>query len=594
MSNRLSRWLVGLYFLLPALGFIKLWPLPSAFVSGLSLIVGTAIFAVSLMRASTAGFRVPVFSAILISLFVFYLIYQLNPGSALGSADVWQLVALLIASVWVIDRETPDGHSIFCSQKITRYLAAGGLFYCLISLVMHYAQFFGPEPERVLARLPGVWGQPNLTSTMAWLAIFSLSFSRFARDHSSLYWSGLVLASVVVGLAASRTSLIDFLLLVILVVWSLKQGTKRANSVKHSLKVLLVILVFAVAAPTLNERLYTGLGYELPDDSFSASIAGRMSADSVRFEEHRRLLRHWLDLETTEQVLGVGNYGAFSLEARRAGFSSALASSAPAHSHNMFSMILVEHGLIALAIALVGTFWVFRRFYLARNEAWFPAIFGCFMVIFIHSQLEYPLWYPWFLMLFVALIGTVDRRIAVRIESPVLMRACSVAVLLVVCLTSLNMVNQLKSILGVGLSEERSVENYDQLRILGRDLFLGDYARLARIRAYGPAYGDLNRQLREIEGLKMREPRDLVLMREVVLLIMSEATLPEICKRAEDLALFYPFTSVILMEKATLLGPKGLRVMGVLPNCLEEGLKPWGEDLNSVAEHNRRIINDAL
>lgn len=81
----------------------------------------------------------------------------------------------------------------------------------------------------------------------------------------------------------------------------------------------------------------------------------------------------------------------------------------PEHAHNMLLNLLAEFGLLAGALLLVFGFrWTVG---LVRSrpgsEAWWVA--GCALVLGIHSNLEYPLWYGFFLSIAALLAGAASR-----------------------------------------------------------------------------------------------------------------------------------------------------------------------------------------
>ena len=80
------------------------------------------------------------------------------------------------------------------------------------------------------------------------------------------------------------------------------------------------------------------------------------------------------------------------------------------HSHNLFIQVLAELGLIGLALLLLLIIGWLRQFSYnwLKPENWLTA--GVLLVVFIHSNLEYPLWYSNFLGIAAVFLGLGDER----------------------------------------------------------------------------------------------------------------------------------------------------------------------------------------
>ena len=81
------------------------------------------------------------------------------------------------------------------------------------------------------------------------------------------------------------------------------------------------------------------------------------------------------------------------------------------HSHNLFIHLLTEMGIGAALLALIGLgAWAraFKWRELHLETWWLIALLG---VIGIHSMLEYPLWYTYFLGVFAFLLGAGEEKL---------------------------------------------------------------------------------------------------------------------------------------------------------------------------------------
>ena len=110
--------------------------------------------------------------------------------------------------------------------------------------------------------------------------------------------------------------------------------------------------------------------------------------------------------------VGWGQFGAYwaltPLEGRSEQFFG--------HAHNLFLHLAVEMGLpFALALLCFTAWFAFRALRQPHASSSDQLRHGCLLylwaVILLHSQLEFPLWYPYFLLPFAALCGLLGRTV---------------------------------------------------------------------------------------------------------------------------------------------------------------------------------------
>lgn len=92
------------------------------------------------------------------------------------------------------------------------------------------------------------------------------------------------------------------------------------------------------------------------------------------------------------------------------------------HTHNLFAQILVECGIFALLALLIGSIYWFVQLLKQQNtiERWWLLLIGG--IIFVHSMLEYPLWYAYFLGVLVVVVTLADKSIAISGVKPILIK----------------------------------------------------------------------------------------------------------------------------------------------------------------------------
>lgn len=127
-------------------------------------------------------------------------------------------------------------------------------------------------------------------------------------------------------------------------------------------------------------------------------------------------LKAWrMFLEAPLFGIGTGNYAWYSFQYQALPeFSHVPKPLLFSHSHNLFTQVLAETGIAGFSILLgliVG--WI-KQFMGPRFSlhGWFIA--AALLVLFVHSNLEFPLWYSYFLGIAAVMLGLGDNR-AIRL-----------------------------------------------------------------------------------------------------------------------------------------------------------------------------------
>lgn len=109
------------------------------------------------------------------------------------------------------------------------------------------------------------------------------------------------------------------------------------------------------------------------------------------------------------------------------------------HSHNIFFHLLAEMGIGAILIVLAGLFaWVrtFKWQKLSLETCW---LISLLIIISIHSMLEYPLWFTFFLGIAAILLGAGDEKIFTIKVSKFTSQLTYSALVLVIIIGTLNL-----------------------------------------------------------------------------------------------------------------------------------------------------------
>lgn len=267
----------------------------------------------------------------------------------------------------------------------------------------------------------GNLAQRNHFANQLWLAcaaavyLFAerrLGWATFLCVAAMLLFASILSASRSVSLHLMAVAVLSF-------VWHRRAPGRDAS--RRLLSGALVLLCLFAALDIGLANLYR----LLPGWNIETSLT--RLADSPSDPTRMRLWRNALEIFSSSPLLGVG-VGQFSWHTFLAGlgFDGVIAE----HAHNVVMQLLAELGIIATLLVALGLFaWLVRV--LKREpttERWLAL--ALLAVISIHSMLEYPLWYTFFLGPFALILGAADPS-GYRLQSPRLTRASFAAVMLV-------------------------------------------------------------------------------------------------------------------------------------------------------------------
>lgn len=284
------------------------------------------------------------------------------------------------------------------------WLLAGALADALAGLVgLAGMQSSWLMPQYRAPILYGNLGQTNQFAHHLWLGVASaLYLANRRRLPLPLLVAALAPLLPAAALSGSRAALLYAIWLMLVAFgWRARGAVRRAAASAACFAVIVVALPLAgvdeskLAAGRLVDD-YTAHVDRLGGTERS-SIDARLSMLSIA--GHMALQAPWL---------GTG-FGSYAWES----FAAAARpnwNGGGEHAHNLFAQILGEMGAPAL-VACFGfmlLWWIAlaRRRQLAAN-AWLAAVAG---IVLIHSQLEYPLWYAYFLGLCAVALAIGDAR----------------------------------------------------------------------------------------------------------------------------------------------------------------------------------------
>ena len=245
----------------------------------------------------------------------------------------------------------------------------------------------------------GNLGQANHLNSYLWLGIASAIYL-YARRRLGLAMTlcGVLVLLAGASLSGSRSVFIYAAGFPLLALWASRRD--HASGLRHIVALSLALLPLTLILQLIFTQIETSslLPAQLSGERFFQQVSGT----SVRLQ----LWRTGLAIFAEHPWLGAG-LGQFPVEAYR------LVGAQPdgtflgggEHAHNIIVHLLAEFGLFAaLLVIVLGLYWwrTFIRQELTAAHWWIAAVL---LVFGAHSQLEYPLWYSFFLGIAALLLG---------------------------------------------------------------------------------------------------------------------------------------------------------------------------------------------
>jgi len=309
--------------------------------------------------------------------------FTLGPTSA---TEPW-LVALAAAAALLVlwpDRVDVSRHA--------HWIATGWLAAALVSGAIGLVQYFDLEaplfpwvdiarPGQAFANLR----QTNQLATLLAIGLLALGWlARNGRVQRGLAVAMAALLITALAATASRTGLVQLLVLALLaVVWS-RAGAPRWRAWRMALAALSIYLVAALLLPWLAREL---LGID------GRSVLVRMTGEEIGCSSRLVLWRNVLHLIALRPWLGWGwgelDYAHYITLYDGPRFCEILD-----NAHNLPLQLAVELGVpVAIAVCGAVAWWLWRSRPWREREAARQLAWGVLLVIGLHSLLEYPLWY---------------------------------------------------------------------------------------------------------------------------------------------------------------------------------------------------------
>ncbi|PPD56256.1 MAG: hypothetical protein CTY10_05110 [Methylotenera sp.] len=303
-------------------------------------------------------------------------------------------------------------------EQIASTFAWAILAGCVLNIVFVVLQYFARQGFALpyMPNFPafGAIGQLNHFGSYTALGIASLLYLLFKKRVTLVI--AVVLGLLFLGLMAFSGSRSSWLYLVALIVlakllrgMSLRQSsTTSALQIKQSQQLLWLAILLLPAFACMQWLVGHLLnGVALPNDRLLAELGNANAVGGIKVRLHIWYESLLLFIQSPLLGIGVGQTRWMSFFTLDKQWLVTLPGTYE-HAHNLVLHVLAEMGIAGGLLLLAGLFAWLRGFQWKNIhlETWY--VLALLSIIGIHSMLEYPLWYAYFLGLTAFLLGAGD------------------------------------------------------------------------------------------------------------------------------------------------------------------------------------------
>jgi O-antigen ligase len=418
----MSLTFIGLMFLLPFINMYHQLPITSFYSEWIAGALGLAAMT-PLLRSSSYSIRpIPQISlaflglaVILVMQWAISMLHSAQHALLILSYLIWGFLLTILGSHL---RQTLGWNNLVSTLAFSMVIAGminGGIV--VLQIVMRTG---GTIP--FLPDLPsyGPFAQENHFADFTALAIASLIYL-YAKGRFSTAFFILILMwfLLMLAISGSRSSWLYLIATATLAFFTQSNSIKQYRNSRATRNLLYMSLITLPAFVLIH--LFTH--YVAPDGLFNLTTDRIVNAVNIDTPSAR--LQLWYDsfrLFWQSPWLGIGagkiNAESFLLLDTTTAMSSKRIFE---HSHNLFLHLLTEMGVGAFLIVLAFvTIWIRKFKWCDLNlETWW--LITLLTILGIHSMLEYPLWYSYFLGVAAILLGAGDEK-TITINAPKILK----------------------------------------------------------------------------------------------------------------------------------------------------------------------------
>ncbi len=405
LPARISLAAAVLLCVLPFLQPYHRFPLTAFYSEWLAFACGLGVLAVLLERSAWIDAELPWAALPLFGLAGLAIIHGLagwSPyfGQALLGALYLVWAGLLVIAARALLRGC--GMDTVCTA-VAAGLAAGALLSAIIGVIQHFNLITPLNPYITRLHSTAIFGnlaQPNHFAAQVTLGLFSVVHLH-SRGRLPLAVAAVLVLPLlfVLGLSGSRSV---WLYLFAAFAFALRLRLGSDDPRARQLFVwsgLFIVLHYLL-------QVCAGLGWFAPPEREAVTAVERLFSGAASVNDRIGLWRMALVIAAEHPFTGVG-WGAFAGEYFQ--YLSGSGGFAPPglynNVHNLPLHLLAETGIVGAALLLIPAGWGLLLALRARPDSGYWWLWATLGVFAIHSLLEYPFWYAYFLGIAALLLG---------------------------------------------------------------------------------------------------------------------------------------------------------------------------------------------
>lgn len=347
-----------------------------------------------------------------IALMPIALIVLLGIQIAVGKSDYWQshyLVMLYLGMaslLMVLGANLRNAVGLKKIVPILSWTIVGTALLIIVTMLIGrgYENSNSIFASVILSGKAGNIGQINHFSNYMALATGSLGYLWLTQKISFKTYISIVMVFMLALAIGGQRMAIIYVFMLSVGGWLLAKAITDESVASRARQLLWLIPIFIVM-----QFLAPLLSFLNPGLTPVERLAETASGSSLRL----MLIQQAWDLFTANPILGAGWH-------ELAWFNFTQTDNYPelkglwSHAHNIVMQLLAEMGIIATLLLIVTVIaWLFaQRKQIMTAERWW--ILALLSVFAIHSMLEYPLWYTFFLAIAALLLGLGDELVISR------------------------------------------------------------------------------------------------------------------------------------------------------------------------------------
>ncbi len=412
---------LALFLVVPFVLPFNTLPLPTFYQEWAAFLLGCAVFIVAAWSQRTRSWGIPRTVFLPLGICVLLLIQ-----GGMGHWSYWQQGVMAAIYLLWSGAMMVAGHLLRARLGWERFCVAAAWAIsigALVSALFGLFQFLGFRLDGLVmpmaaTRVHGNLAQSNLFASYLCLGLFSVCcLAATRRMHPALAGAAVLLLVSAAHLSGQRGVWAYLIAGLILAGWTFRQG--RCGHVK-TLTIWVtgvfaaMLLLAAMLAAVLQDGSLFGLSVPKHETGFERIVANNGGAS----QRQSTWLTAWQIFQGAP-VSGVG-YGAFAWNyfVSKGQLPAGLPEEIVDNAHNILLHLLAEFGLPGALVLIAATGlwlvpylreWWFREAYVRCKDRvyrwWLLALLS---VLVLHSLVEYPLWYAYFLGLFALLVGAGD------------------------------------------------------------------------------------------------------------------------------------------------------------------------------------------